>query len=106
MADASVMRPKRPNPFASTRELNPLSMVDAPLLVKVPDAPETHERRKPMRGYLSGTGGPLDNLFSLLDGKQPQVPRKIEVVRDAPARASDDGGDEDAGPPPPRFGRR
>src|SRR5271170_4449886 len=94
MVDAAIMRSKRPNPFASTRELNPLSMVDEPILVKVPDAPETHERRKPMRGYLSGTGGPLDNLFSLLDGKQPQVPRKIEVVRNVPA-VGEAGGDDD-----------
>lgn len=105
--DAAVLRHKTPNPFRSDRALNPLSMLDEPLLVAVPSAPETHERRQVRRGYLNPNGGGMDNLFSLLDGKTPQVPRKIEVVRNVPSAPEADHDAEDAGgSPPPRYGRK
>ena len=103
MAETQKMRPKRQNPFRGGSQ-NPFSMTDDVQLVKVPDAPETHERRQPRRGYLSGSQGPLDNLFGMLDGKQPRPPQKIEVVRteQAAGHDEDDGGGE---APPPRFAR-
>lgn len=105
--DKRDLRHRRPNPFAGGRAMNPLSTLDEPTLVKVPEAPETHERRVRPRGYLSGTGGPLDNLFGMLDGKQPQAPKKIEVVRTerAPASSDDDDSEPEPGDRPPRYGR-
>ncbi len=107
MTATQQMRPKRRNPFAGGSQ-NPFSSVDELQLVKVPDAPETHERRKPMRGYLSGSQGPLDNLFGMLDGKQPRPPQKIEVVRTEKAQAGgeDDDAPVSAGDGPPRYGSR
>jgi hypothetical protein len=87
---------KAKNPFAS----NPFSGLNGtpPKLVPVPEAPETHEVRKPMRSYLSqGAGGlSFDGLLGP-PGKGPKTITKVKTeFREAPQ-------DED-GLSPPRYG--
>lgn len=80
------------NPFSRGRELK---------LQTVPDAPETHEPRKPPRTYLSQGGGgiSLDGLLgSGGKARRPIVQEKV-VYREAP---QDDGDSDDSAP---RYGR-
>ena len=79
------MQRKRPDPFSH----NPLRLADKLELVKVPDAPETHEPRKPLRSYLApkGAGG------GDAGGPPPRVKKIIERVKEAP---SADGGEDDS----------
>lgn len=79
---------------------NPFSDGSEPVLLKIPDAPETHEQRKPLRAYLAPRGGgDMSELAAALGGGRR--PRKIiEHVRDA--RPPEDEGGEDFTPPPPR----
>ena len=62
---------QKPNPFTK----NPFSQVDAVTLLKMPEAPETHEVRKPMRQYLGAGGVDMPN-----PPKKPRVIEKIKVV--------------------------
>lgn len=95
---------KAPSPF--TR--NPFSLQDGVTLVDVPPAPETHERRKPLRAYLSAGDNPLDRLITTLMGGTPKTPRKIEVVREAKEATEDDTHDTPAsgGSGMPKWGAR
>lgn len=104
MTATQDLRVKRTNPFAGGSQ-NPFSSVDDVRLVKMPDAPETHERRQGRRGYLSASQGPMDNLFGMLDGKTPRNPQKIEVVRNVSDAPEADDGDSDNSAPAPRFAR-
>lgn len=104
MSATQDLRPKRSNPFAGGSQ-NPFSSVDDIRLLKVPDAPETHERRQGRRGYLSASQGPMDNLFGMLDGKTPRAPQKIEVVRNVSEAPDDDASGGESPAPAPRFAR-
>ena len=79
------MQRKRPDPFAH----NPLRLADKLELVKVPDAPETHEVRKPLRSYLAPKGA----LGGDAGGPPPRVKKIIERVKEVP---SADGGEDDS----------
>ncbi len=85
------------NPFAH----NPFSPLAEPILVKVPDAPETHEPRKALRSYLAPrSGGDLSELAAALGGGRR--PKKIiERVRD-PSPPDEDKDGEFSPPPLPR----
>ena len=65
----------KPNPFTK----NPFTQVEAVQLLKMPEAPETHEVRKPMRQYL-GAGG-IDMPSA---PKKPRVIEKV-IVKEIPA---------------------
>ena len=62
------------NPFSH----NPLAPSDKPELVKVPDAPETHEPRKPLRAWLGKPGADSG-------AAAPKAKRIIERVREVAA---------------------
>jgi hypothetical protein len=79
------MQRKRPDPFAH----NPLRLADKLELVKVPDAPETHEVRKPLRSYLAPKGA----LGGDAGGPPPKVKKIIERVKEAPSAGDDDDSD-------------
>jgi hypothetical protein len=89
------MKKKATNPFT----YNPLSRMDEPVLLKVPDAPETHEPRKPLRTYLAarGGGGDLSELLSAISGRKPKM--VVERVKDT---EPPDEEDEFVAPPAPR----
>lgn len=78
---------------------NPFNKSDELVLVKIPDAPETHEPRKPLRSYLArNSGGDMSELAAALGGGRK--PKKIiERVRDASPPDDDDG---EFTPPSPR----
>lgn len=60
------------NPFSK----NPFTTKEKPELLKIPDAPETHEPRKPLRAWLGKPGGGDD-------GGRPSKPKKIvQTVRE------------------------
>ena len=84
------------NPFAS----NPFSRGRELKLQTVPDAPETHEPRKPLRTYLSqgGSGISLEGLLGSGKSRKPVVQEKV-VYREAPQ--DDEDGDDSA----PRYGK-
>lgn len=82
--------PFRKNPFNKSDEL---------VLLKIPDAPETHEPRKSLRSYLAPrSGGDMSELAAALGGGRR--PKKIiERVRDTAPAEDDDG---DFTPPTPK----
>lgn len=85
-----------PKPFAK----NPFNPRGDVVLVKVPDAPETHEPRKPLRSYLAARGGGDAGDLSGLLGRKPK--KIIERVRDPAPDDDDEGGSDFAPPPLPR----
>jgi hypothetical protein len=88
-----MARPRRENPFKK----NPLALIEGETPVKVPDAPETHEVRKPARSYLAKPGAALDG------GSTPAKPRRIiERVREVVSADPEEAAVGEAGPPPPR----
>lgn len=78
------------NPFNADRDL---------VLVKVPEAPETHEPRKPLRSYLAARGGgDMSELAAALGGGRR--PKKIiERVKDTAPPDDEEG---DFVPPSPK----
>ncbi|MFA6132565.1 MAG: hypothetical protein WC869_00960 [Phycisphaerae bacterium] len=92
------MAKDKPSPFRK----NPFNKSDELVLVKVPEAPETHEPRKSLRSYLAPrAGGDLSELAAALGGGRR--PKKIiEHVRDASPPDDNDG---EFAPPPTPSGR-
>lgn len=97
---------KNPNPFST----NPLTHLPELKLVTVPAAPETHEKRQPLRSFLNPSGG-SGGLGALLDGLSggSRAPKKIEVEKRVVVPAvpsTDPSDDEDEGSRPQRRYRR
>jgi len=78
---------------------NPFSREKEPVLVKVPEAPETHEPRKALRSYLAARGGgDMSELAAALGGGRR--PKKIiERVKDTAPPDDEEG---DFVPPTPK----
>jgi len=66
---------------------NPFTLLQEPKLVAVPNAPETHPQRTPLRSYLSRSS---DGLGSLLDalGGSGKKPKKVVVEKFIPRETS------------------
>lgn len=83
------MHARPSNPFVA----NPFSSKPEPVLLVIPEAPETHEARKPLRTYLAPAGGGMGMLDGLMGGR-PAMPKKIErlqvVYRDPPQDPADE----------------
>lgn len=86
------------SPFA----FNPFSHDSELVLVKVPEAPETHEPRKSLRSYLAPrSGGDLSELAAALGGGRRQK-KIIERVRDVDPPEEDPAAEFNPPPPPKR----
>lgn len=87
---------RQPNPFTT----NPLTTLAAVKLVTVPAAPETHEKRVPLRTYLAAPGA-----IEIGSGVSPSPKRPVAILAALQPASAPETAEEPAAPVPPRFGR-